>query len=448
MRKPRILLVEDEIVVAADIEECVKGLGYQVVGAAASGAEALRLAAQTEPDLVLMDIKLKGALDGIEVAAMLYERHNVPVVYLTAHADAEILERAKKTAPSGYVLKPFDDRTLRTAIELAFEQHRRERSLIETGQRLSTAVGSIDEAVIITNEAGRVTVMNRLAETLTGWKLEDALGRSVADVFTALNSRTGSLQSSPIGRVLREGIGVGLGEHTLLLGKHGRNALVQGSATPVRDAQTEQVGVCLLFRAVAQRARDEDWGSAEHGSANRLVLLGRLTEAVAEQIISVLTSARGRTRASGLAKRLVDFAQRERAPPVGLDLNELVAGMEDLLRCALGSGLELRTALSARTGLVKADPGQIELLLMNLAFAARENVSRGSLFIATSVLACDDSADSYAMLAVHPEGGWHPTADMPALDEITRQSGGEIRITSEDGAVKIFLPKVTEPLAA
>jgi CheY-like chemotaxis protein len=99
MSKPRILLVEDEKVVAADIEECVKGLGYEVVGSAASGVEALRQAVRSEPDLVLMDIKLKGDLDGIDVASALYERLKIPVVYLTAFADVEILERARKTAP-------------------------------------------------------------------------------------------------------------------------------------------------------------------------------------------------------------------------------------------------------------------------------------------------------------------------------------------------------------
>ena len=126
MNKRRIMLVEDEKVVAADIEECVKSLGYEVVGAAATGTEALRLAVKTMPDLVLMDIKLRGVLDGIDVAGALYDQLKIPVVYLTAHADAEILERAKLTAPSGYVLKPFDDRTLRTAIELAFDRHHRE----------------------------------------------------------------------------------------------------------------------------------------------------------------------------------------------------------------------------------------------------------------------------------------------------------------------------------
>src|SRR5580700_8948721 len=149
MSKSRIMLVEDENVVAADIQECVKGLGYQVVGAAATGAEALRLAVTTMPDLVLMDIKLKGPLDGIDVAAALYDQLSIPVVYLTAHADAGILDRARQTAPAGYVLKPFDDRTLRTAIEIAFDRHRRERQLIEGGQRMAAAIGSIDEGVIL-----------------------------------------------------------------------------------------------------------------------------------------------------------------------------------------------------------------------------------------------------------------------------------------------------------
>ena len=156
MNKPRIMLVEDEKVVAADIEECVKGLGYHVVGSAASGTEALRLAVKTKPDLALMDIKLKGPLDGVDVAGALYEQLRIPVVYLTAHADSEILERAKKTAPAGYVLKPFDDRTLRTAIEIALDRFRRESNLVNWGERLATAIGSIDDAVIVTQETGCV----------------------------------------------------------------------------------------------------------------------------------------------------------------------------------------------------------------------------------------------------------------------------------------------------
>ena len=442
MNKSRILLVEDEKVVAADIEECVKGLGYDVVGSAATGAEALRLAVNASPDLVLMDIKLKGILDGIDVAGALYDQLKIPVVYLTAHADAEILERAKRTAPSGYVLKPFDDRTLRTAIELAFDRHGRERQLIEGGERLTAAIGSIDEGVIVTQASGRITVMNRVAEGLTGWTQEEALGKPLGDVFVTLDAVTLALQPSPIGRVLREGLSVGLGDKTLLRGRHGTSTPIQGSAAPMRDGDTEAVGVCLLFRAANQRSADENWGAPDHLLTSRLEILGRLTEGVAQKFTSLLKTSRGRERAAQLSHRLLVFAQHPPAPAGNLDLNQLVAGLEDLLRCALGCGIELRTVLATSTGTVKAEPGQIELLLMNLALAAHDSATGGSFSIETSAIPSEGHDDGYAMLTVTPrDTRRNPATDLPRLDEIVRQAAGEIRVSSEQGVVKIYLPK-------
>jgi len=202
------------------------------------------------------------------VAGALCDQLKIPVVYLTAHADAEILERAKKTAPSGYVLKPFDDRTLRTAIELAFDRHRRERQLIEGGERLTAAIGSIDEGVIVTRSNGKIAVMNRVAEELTGWTQEEALGKPLGEVFVTLHGLTGALQTSPIGRVLREGLSIALGDNTLLRGRHGASTPIQGSAAPVREGDSEAVGVCLLFRAANRHAGDENWGSRNDSPAS------------------------------------------------------------------------------------------------------------------------------------------------------------------------------------
>jgi len=441
MNKPRIMLVEDEKVVAADIQECVTSLGYEVVGAAATGTEALRMAVKTLPDLVLMDIKLKGVLDGIDVAGALYDQLKIPVVYLTAHADAEILERAKLTAPSGYVLKPFDDRTLRTAIEIAFDRHRRERQLIEGGQRLAAAIGSIDEAVIVTQESGQVALMNRVAEILTGWTQAEALGKPVSKVFTMLSARTGAPQPSPIGRVFREGVAIGLGEDALLLGRHGAREPIQGSATPVRDVDSQAVGVCLLFRAANQRAADEPWGTTGHGSANRLQILGRLTAAVAHKFTSLLEIGRGRAHAARLADRLLEFGQRQPAPPSELDLNGLISGLDDLLQCALGDDIALQLLLAPGAAGAKADPGRIELILMHLALSARDAAFSGQFTVETSAVSSEDTGDGYAIVSVTPPAlGQATTPDLPALDEIVRQSEGEIRFSVEDGAVKLYLP--------
>jgi len=440
MNKPRIMLVEDEKVVAADIQECVKGLGYEVVGAAATGTEALRLAVNTMPDLVLMDIKLKGVLDGIDVAGALYDQLKIPVVYLTAHADAEILERAKQTAPSGYVLKPFDDRTLRTAIELAFDRHRRERQLIDGGQRMAAAIGSIDEGVIVTEESGQVALMNRVAEVLTGWKQDEALGRPVGEVFTILNAVTGAPQAFPIGRVFREGVAIGLGDDVLLLGRHGDRQPIQGSASPVRDGETHALGACLLFRAASQRAADEPWGTPDHGSANRMEILGRLSASVAQKFTRLLEAGRGRTHAARLANRLLEFGNRQPAPPSYLDLNDLISGLDDLLQCALGDDIALQLVLAPGAGGAKADPGRIELILMHLALSARD-AAPGQFSIETSAVSSEDTGDGYAIVTVTPPAaGRAAPPDLPALDEIVRQSPGEIRFAVEDSAVKIYLP--------
>lgn len=121
--KFRIVIVEDEAVIAMDIKESLEGLGYEVVGIASSAEEAWRVVAAKKPALVLMDIVLRGPIDGIEAASKIREQHNIPVVFLTAHADNSTFNRAKIVEPYGYVLKPFRQIELRTVIELAIYKH-------------------------------------------------------------------------------------------------------------------------------------------------------------------------------------------------------------------------------------------------------------------------------------------------------------------------------------
>jgi CRP-like cAMP-binding protein/DNA-binding NarL/FixJ family response regulator len=121
-RKHGVLVVEDEAIVAMHIQETLEGFGYQVAGAVDSGEEAVRLAAQAHPDLVLMDIMLKGKMDGITAAGLIKERQNIPVVFLTAFADEGTLSRAKIAEPYGYVLKPFEDAELRAVVELGLHK--------------------------------------------------------------------------------------------------------------------------------------------------------------------------------------------------------------------------------------------------------------------------------------------------------------------------------------
>jgi CheY-like chemotaxis protein len=121
-KKSKILIVEDEGIVALDLESRLRGMGYVVVGVADSGEEAIQEAIETRPDLVLMDIRLKGDMDGIEAAGVIRARLDIPVIYLTALVDEDTMRRANVTQPYGSIAKPFEEDELRTAIEAAFGQ--------------------------------------------------------------------------------------------------------------------------------------------------------------------------------------------------------------------------------------------------------------------------------------------------------------------------------------
>ncbi len=127
MKGKRILIVEDERIVAEDLKSFLTKMGYAVTGIAASGEETIRNVELQRPDLVLMDIRIQGPQDGIEVAEHLYAEYNVPVSYLTAFADAPTLDRAKVTMPFGYILKPFETQSLQAVIELALHRHMMEK---------------------------------------------------------------------------------------------------------------------------------------------------------------------------------------------------------------------------------------------------------------------------------------------------------------------------------
>ena len=131
MEKSKILVVEDENIVALDIKNRLKKLGYSVPSIASTGEEAVKKAEITAADLVLMDIMLKGDMDGIEAAENIREQYNIPVIYLTAYADDKILERAKLTQPYGYISKPFKEKDLRTNIEMALHKHKMEKRQTE-----------------------------------------------------------------------------------------------------------------------------------------------------------------------------------------------------------------------------------------------------------------------------------------------------------------------------
>lgn len=180
--RPTVLIVEDERIVAKDLQEELASMGYDAYAIAASADEAVAHASARCPDLVLMDIRIAGSLDGIDTAHLLRAKFGVALVYLTAHADQATTERAKATEPHGYLLKPVRTAELRSTIEMALHKHARERQDRERERRLAATLHAITDAVIAVDVDGRISVINEAAASLAGLTVEGAVGRPASEV--------------------------------------------------------------------------------------------------------------------------------------------------------------------------------------------------------------------------------------------------------------------------
>lgn len=255
MTKANILVVEDEAIVAKDLRNRLQRFGYMVPGVASSGQEAINKALEFRPDLVLMDIRLKGQMDGVEAAQEIHRHLDIPVIYLTAYADDNTLERAKVTEPFGYLLKPFKERELQTNIEIALTKHKLEKELKASQKWLSTLLKSIGDGVIASNAQEVVNFMNPVAENLTGWQQSEALGRNSSEIFNIANAVTRNSITSPIKQALQEGAVVELPEDTILISKNGQEIPIDDSAAPIKDDKDNIMGAVLIFRDITERKK-------------------------------------------------------------------------------------------------------------------------------------------------------------------------------------------------
>ena len=255
--RAKVLIVENEGIVAFNVQRRLEGLGYSVVANVSSGEDAIDAAVETNPDLVLMDIKLEGTVDGIEAAIQIRDRFQIPVVYLTAYTDDETLNRAKLTEPHGYILKPFEARDLGTTIELALYKHQMEQQLREREQWLTTTLKSIGDAVITTDPQGLITFMNPVAEVLTRWNQEEVIGHDLTNVFQTINEITREVVENPVAIALREGITVGLENHTLLIRKDGTEIPINDSAAPIKNDLDQILGAVLVFHDNIEQQQSE-----------------------------------------------------------------------------------------------------------------------------------------------------------------------------------------------
>jgi PAS domain S-box-containing protein len=273
MSKATILVVEDEIIIATDLSNKLKRLDYEVVGITGNGGEAIALASRLCPQLILMDISLAGSIDGVAAAEAIHQDQDVPVVFLTAHSDPRTLARAKVTGPFGYILKPFDERELATQIELALYKHQTDRQLRQQREWLHVTLMSIADAVIAFDAAGQIAFINPVAQLLTGWTNEEAVGQLIRRVVCLVNEQTGEPIIESIAKVLGECGAATRTDHAVLRTKDGRTIPIDNSAAPIRDSAGQVIGAVLVFRDVTEKRRAEE-ALREANDRYELVLAG------------------------------------------------------------------------------------------------------------------------------------------------------------------------------
>jgi len=498
MNNTRILIVEDEILVARDLEQQLTVLGYTIVGIAASGEDALHLVEQEQPQLILMDIRLQGEMDGIATAEEVRSHFALPVIFLTAHADQATVQRARVTEPFGYILKPFDERELNTVVEMALYKHAAEQKLRASERRYAATLQSIGDGVIAVNTDASVTFMNPMAEELTGWTMQEAADKLLNEIFPIINEDTRKPMENPVWHVLREGVTVGLANHTILQNRHGREIPIDDSAAPILDDQGNCTGVVLVFHDITARQEAAERlleTEAQLHQSQKMEAIGQLAAGIAHDFNNQLTVINGYSqllanalhesrslqqyaqrimtageRAEQLTQQLLAYSRQQVLQQRIVHLNQIVIQTEQLLGRLIGEHIQITTRLEPALACIHADPSQLEQVLMNLVLNARDAMSDGgTITIQTqnSILTADElhwfpdlKPGAYVTLTVEDTGSgmddeirnriFEPFFTTKAQGKgsglglamafgIIKQSGGDIRVQSEPGIGTQFI---------
>jgi two-component system, NtrC family, sensor kinase len=270
-RGPRVLIVEDERVVATHVERSLSDAGYVVTGIAATAVEAAGLLSEGVPDVALVDIRLRGKSEGFEIAERLRAENDVPVVYMTAHTDDDTLQRAARTGAYGYVVKPFTIGEVKSALQVALFKHRMDQHLAERERWFSTTLRAIADGVVTCDAEQRVTFLNAAAERMLGRGEAQTRGLGIAEALGR-----GQAVIPEVVQALKQRKSVELSLESEL---NTKSALLEGTVAPIVHAERVLGAVLVLHDVTEQRRRDEQLALTD-----RLSSLGTLVASVAHEI--------------------------------------------------------------------------------------------------------------------------------------------------------------------
>lgn len=237
---------------ALELQRLLTSVGYETIGTVHNGEEAVAIAEANRPDIVLIDIRLKGKLDGVQAADLMYERFDIPVVYLTSQMGDTTLRRSKVTEPFGYLFKPFDEKILYTIIEVAIFHHQMEKRLKENQQRLNAILTSVGDGLIAVDEQNHIQFINPVAARLTGWKETDAFDQKLSAVCKFIDETT--LQ--PVEYVEKHfDAFIQTHQNILLVSRVGQTVPIEAIITPILGEFGNLHGRVIAFRDISERRK-------------------------------------------------------------------------------------------------------------------------------------------------------------------------------------------------
>lgn len=485
----RICIVEDEGIVAHDIKTHLEIAGHEVAGIFSSGEELLSRIESVKPDLILMDIKLRGSLDGVETASLIRSRYKIPVVILTAFADEKTIQRAKETEPFGYILKPFEERELNTAVEMALYRYSLEKRLQESEERYRRFFEEDLSGDFFALPDGRIIECNSaFLEIFNFPNRASALESNLNDLLPSQEDRNRFWENLKTKRKLHltetEFVSTKKRQVAILANVIGSFNL-EGELTMVKGYLIDMSERRELEKQLRQSQKMEAVGRLAGGVAHDFnniltVILGynSLIEEKIREGISIESDIEGigkaARKATALTRQLLAFSRRQVLNPTVLDINSLVRDMEKMVRRILVKDIVMILRPGEDIPRVFVDPGQIEQVLMNLVVNAKDAMPEGGkLLVATrkeyvpaqkSSVMGEIPEGLYAVLQITDTGIGISEEDMPQVFEpffttksvdkgtglglstvygIVKQSGGYICVDSLLGkgtTFTIYLP--------
>ncbi|XDD51502.1 response regulator [Leptospira sp. WS92.C1] len=403
---PSILIVDDEWLIAFNLQVSLQKLGYQIAGTARTADEALDLAERTKPDLILMDIRIEGELDGIQAAERIQKRMDVPVIFMTAFADDETFNRAvDKASMFGYIAKPFQPQALKNSIEIALKQQQRFGKAKEEGKEFRDVIQNIGEGAISFDRDGKILFMNRTAEALTGWMLSEVQGEAGEKVLTL---------STDSGENIKAGNLSGKLNHvkyipSLLTRKDGTRIQIAFRVSPIRDEQTNVVGSIITLSELSSLSVSEKEITEMEKviqSERRLDSIQKLAAGLAHEINNPLmgiinyghiirnhTSGDADTknyarlvieqgeRIASIIRNLVLFSRQDPESPFETNVKKLVNSVEGMISEMLKSkNIHLIKEIPEDLD-VQLRPNQIREVLYNILYYYSENQKNAEIHL-------------------------------------------------------------------